>query len=680
MFCSAPRVALSLSASVFALALVSSEVRATDYFWFGSSTLFLNSNNWRDIGNNLPSPNNNTATFVTANNFIINANNSSSNPFISGTWSVGTITLSDLVLTTNNNTNLTTAGLTVNSGSQVRTRTATVLNGNITINSGGTWTAAGFTTVTGRATNAGTMTLDGWIVSGITTLTNTGTITGSDRLTAATIVNSGSITGTTYGLDLTSAANLTNSGTISGGTSAVRLGANGNTITINPGAVFTNGIDYNSTTGNTTNFGTGSYTIAVKNYNVANNTITVANPTAQTVVTSGVVATNGNVVVNQAAPATIAVVNTSSSTAAVSSPSSQTQEFGRSVSIVVGDILSQVNSGGMGGGATSSGFQPASMNAADTGGLVRNVRNEFGSEVSLPGTLNTTADMGTPRQGVFADGQGILFWSRAFAGTRYQPEVSGLPATQSNYAGAAMGYDRRVEDWRVGGFAGYGSTALNSFGGAGNVKGDLFFAGLYGRREIGAWAVDLGLTGGTIGNKSSRFINGTNGLETANAAFSGVFIAPEAAVSYAYQIDPAWTLTPTARLRYTGSFYGAYAETGSSQNITFGAQSVHMIEERAELRLGHTMKLDEGLSFNSYVQASAFGIHRLGSDVTTASVLGTDITLNSTTSKDLFGASLGAGFDWKVKKDVTLFAGADALIYSNGSNGASARAGIRVSF
>ncbi len=105
-----------------------------------------------------------------------------------------------------------------------------------------------------------------------------------------------------------------------------------------------------------------------------------------------------------------------------------------------------------------------------------------------------------------------------------------------------------------------------------------------------------------------------------------------------------------------------------------------MIEERAELRLGHTMKLDEGLSFKSYVQASAFGIHRLGSDIATASVLGSDITLTSGTSKDLFGASLGVGFDWKVKKDMTLFAGADGLIYSNGSNGANARAGIRISF
>ncbi len=97
-----------------------------------------------------------------------------------------------------------------------------------------------------------------------------------------------------------------------------------------------------------------------------------------------------------------------------------------------------------------------------------------------------------------------------------------------------------------------------------------FFAGLYGRRELGQWAFDLGFTAGTIGNKSARYINGTGGLETANAAFNGVFIAPEAAASYTYQIDPAWTLTPTARLRYTGSFYGAYAETGSSQNITYG--------------------------------------------------------------------------------------------------------------
>ena len=669
-FAPSTRSALVLSASILALALVSTEVRATDYTWtgLGGSTSFLATGNW-DAN---PTPFNNTK------NFIITA--TANNPFIStNNLNLGTITINGGTLTLNGGHTFTTTGMTINNGGTFVTQN-NVFNGNITINSGGTYNLLAAATFNGNITNGGTLSASSYFVGTITTLTNTGTITGSSGIRATTITNSGNITGTTYGLNLTSAATLTNSGTISGGTSAVLLGANRNTININPGAVFTNGIDYNSKTGNTTAFGTGSYTIAVKNYNISGNTITVTNSATQTVVTSGIVGTNGN----------MAIVNTTSSTSAKSSTTNQTQDVSRSVSVVisdiltqtntVSDILTQINTGGVGSGAGFSGFQSASMNSTDTGGLVRNVRNEFGREVTLPGELNTTADMSTPRQGVFADGKGNMFWSRAFAGTRYQPEVSGIPATQSYYAGAAVGYERRLDDWRIGGFAGYGSTALNSYGGVGNVKGDVFFAGLYGRRELGQWAFDLGLTGGTIGNKSARYITGTSGLETANAAFNGVFVAPEAAVSYRYQIVPAWTLTPTARLRYTGSFYGGYAETGSSQNITYGAQSVHMIEERAELRLGHTMKLEEGLSFNSYVQASAFGIHRLGSDVATASALGSDITLTSGTTKDLFGASLGAGFDWRVKKDMTLFAGADALIYSNGSNGANARAGIRISF
>ncbi len=466
-FAASTRSTLTLSASVLALALVSTEVRATDYTWtgLGGSTSFVATGNW----NTVPSGYNNT------NNFIIVA--TANNPFISTNFlNLGTITINGGTLTLNPNQTLTTTGMTINNGGTFVTALDT-FNGNMTINAGGTYRLDNATTFNGNITNAGTLAAGGFFLATITTLTNTGTITGSSGIKARTVTNSGTITGTTYGLDLTSAITLTNSGTISGGTSAVRLGANNNTLTINPGAVFTNGIDYNSTTGNTTNFGTGSYTIAVKNYNVANNTISVANPTSQTVVTSGVVGTNGNLVVNQAAAATIAVVNASGTSAAVSSPSNQTQEISRSVSFVVSDILTQINTGGIGSGAGYSGFQAASMNSGDTGGLVRNVRNEFGREVTLPGELNTTADLSAPRQGVYADGQGNLFWSRAFAGTRYQPEVSGLAATQSYYAGAAVGYDRRVEDWRIGGFAGYGSTALNSFAGAGNVKGDVFFCG-----------------------------------------------------------------------------------------------------------------------------------------------------------------------------------------------------------
>lgn len=793
------RSKLLLSSTIIVLALLSDEVRAKDLTWYGTNTTFATWSNWRDSLGNLPSPTTNVATFVPANNFFISADNSSFNPNLFTSLSVGTVTISDLSFSLFTGANLTTTGVIVNDNGGLTTRagsklsgdvtvnkggrwgvTDTIHNGNVTVNSGGNWVMGGWLTntgnvtvnsggnlswngsttgaltVTGNVTNAGTMALGGNAVSGITTLTNSGTISGSDSLSASTIVNSGSITGTTYGLNLTNAVALTNSGTISGGTAAVKLGANGNKININPGGVFTGGIDYNNTTGNTTAFGTGSYTLAVKNYAAATNAITVANsstvvsvtnngavvystsgtskpsggtstpsggsssssggtstpsggsstpavatPTPPTIVSTppvvvsttpaivptppttpptpptsaptppAIVSTPAASVPTPAPTTTIAVVNASGSALAVQS---QTQAVSGSVSMVVSDVLGQVDAGGedvgntMGSTESTSTSMSARMGYAEEGSPVDDTNNPFNKNNFKPA------------QGLVNDGMGNLLWSRGFAGTRYQPSAASAPATRSTYEGIMMGYDRRFDDWRFGGFAGYSHVGQSSSNGSGDVKGDVYYGGLYGRREIGSWAVNLGLTGGSINNKSTRYITVNSGAEAAEADFNGFFVAPEVALSYAYKIDPAWTLTSTARLRYTGTFYDGYSEKGSSQNITYGAQSVHMLEERAEVRLGHTVELEDGSLFNSYVQGAAFGIERLGSSSTSASVFGTNIMLNSAASKDTLGASLGAGFDWRVNKDLTLFAGADGLIYSNKARGVSGRVGVRVSF
>ncbi|WP_171015773.1 autotransporter outer membrane beta-barrel domain-containing protein [Devosia sp. FKR38] len=628
------------------------------------------------------------------NNFIIDAVNGSFNPTLSGgTISLGTITVSDFTLTLNNNVRLTTAGIIVNNGGGLSTRVNTGVTGNITVNAGGLWTVNSAIGVTGNVTNAGTLTLGGNAVTGIGTLTNSGTVTGSDGLQAATIVNSGTITGTTYGLSPTSALTLTNSGTISGGTAAVRLGVNGNTININPGSVFTGGIDYNNTTGNTTAFGAGSYTLAVQNYSTTGNTVTTANastvvnmtsngavvysatgappvqPAAAAVPAAAAPAVTPAPVVSTTPTTTINVVNMASVT---NSTAVQSSSYASNISGMIGDVMAI--------GDLTSGVSGASSDSGDAGsnvlGYVEIVKPKSKPVAAIDAAIAKPQTM--PAQGQVVDGAGNVFWSRAFGGAQYTPAQNGSGALSSYYYGAAIGIDHRFDTWRLGAYLGGGKASQGVLDGSGDMDGSVVFGGLYGHNDQNDFITDLGLSLGKLSNNSKRYIN--NGAQTATGSFGGLFVAPEAALGYRFELTDGWDVVPSVKLRYTGSFYDGYSETGSTQNVAYSDQSVHMFDERAQIKLTHTEQSDTGLKQQYYVQGSVQGSQRVGDSNLNATVSGTSYAVTASGDKSLLAGSVGAGFDLNVTQAAAVYGGADATFYTNGAQAVAGRVGLKLSF
>lgn len=520
---------------------------------------------------------------------------------------------------------------------------------------------------TGQISGAGSEAAIWVIGTGANTITNAGTITQTGTGpaiqfsdTGSTVSNSGTISGGTYGIYATSGGtNITTSGTISGGTGAIYFGAGGNTLTISSGARFGGAVYYNNTTGNTLAFGSGSYALAVNQYAAVGNTITLNN--------NGQIVLTGTL--NGSGTGTIQVVDGRTVT---SGTAQQGSDVARAVSSVVGDVMSADNPSGA--------PQPASLQDSPLNKrLLQQVQDEFAARPDKQlAQLNPTAFSPDIEQGLISDGYGNMVWSRGFGGLRYTPASANAAAVNASHLGLAVGYDRKTDFGRFGVFAGGGGLSSYAADGSGSLNGSFYFAGLAARYEAGLWFADAEMTAGYISNRTIRRIGGSG--DAASASFGGVFLAPELALGYRYALAPDWTLTPTLRGRYAGTFYDGYTETGSSQNMSVNGSSVHLFEERAELRLTNTHSVVPGLPSQIYVQGGFFGQHRLGDDSLSASLQGVSFVLPSTNARDLFGASVGLGFDAKLSRNVNLYAGGDTAFYSNAGIAISARSGIKVSF
>ena len=243
-------------------------------------------------------------------------------------------------LNSNTATSIIGGGLTNSATANVRNQ----VNGAITNNAGGTLNIVGATTGTGALTNRGTLAAGNNTFTGLTSVTNSGVITGSSGIRAATWNNTGTITGNTFGIDTNGATTITNNGTIGGGTGSINFTANGNTLNITPLSVFNGAVFFNNTTGNTLNFGAGSYTIPVNAYRIVGNAINVS--AVQTVITTGLNGSGtGNIVVNGTTPAGTVngTVNVINGTSLANTTASQAREYTQIVSEMIGDVLTLDN-------------------------------------------------------------------------------------------------------------------------------------------------------------------------------------------------------------------------------------------------------------------------------------------------------------------------------------------------
>ena len=496
--------------------------------------------------------------------------------------------------------------------------------------------------------NSGTITGQTGVISTSNTsasISNSGTISAdlnaiiSANGGAMTIDNSGTISGGTYGILASSSTTITNSGTISGGVNSIRFSSDGNTLNLLPGSVIKGAVDYDTTENNATNFGSGSYSLAVDNYETALNQISLNNSRQSLIVSVDSNSNNGRLeVVDPGA---------SSMDAAV-------RGYTNSVGNVIGSILNIDVGSSAGGGSESSGTSALG----------------YAEERKPTGSAAAVQKLG---EGTAVDRFGNLFWMRAFGGQTFDNDND----TRSSNYGVAAGVDRQFDDGRFGVLAGYGRIINRADDGSGQTAGNTGFGGVYMRNDFSGVTLDSSLVAGGIENDSRREIFGS---DPARGSFAGWYVSPEIAISQKHEVAPGWTFTPAARLRYTAGFYQGYSETGSTQNISYDDRTSHTLEGILEGKLTNQTKLTNGMVANVSLSAALVDTLNLGASGLNASLSGTDFTVSAITDRNLVGGRFGLSGELQVNPQTTLYSGVTLGTYTSEVNSWSANAGVKVEF
>ena len=505
--------------------------------------------------------------------------------------------------------------------------------GGVSIEGGTLYAESGSFTGTSFTANSSTLQVSG-AVSGVAEAVN---------MSDATLVNSGSISGNTYGVVLNTGGNtVTNTGAISGGVASVYYQAGENRLNIQPSASFDGVVDFNNTTGNTTAFGSGSYSIPVAHYLTADNTIELNND-KQSVVYS-----------TPASTGAINVINASAVAASSAAPQSLTAVVG----VVMTDILTlDVDRNG-------PVYSPVGSGVA------------LGYAEERSKTEGETAIATLVGDGLALDPYGNLTWMRAFGGQKFDSDNS---STAGHY-GLAFGLDHVFDDTRLGLMGGIGRSVSRKDDGSSDVSGDIAFTGLYARHNAGPYHFDASLIAGGIFSTSQRQIIISGGTETANGDFSGWFASPEVAVSGDYDVAPGWVFTPKGVLRYTHGAFAGYSETGSSQNITYGERSTDALQAALEMKIANHLQLANGQALSTSVTATVLDTYNLGNNDFNASLQGTDFTISSSSARNVVGGKLGVSAELKLSPQATVFAGANAGLYSDNTWDYAANAGFKLKF
>lgn len=468
----------------------------------------------------------------------------------------------------------------------------------------------------------------GVAVRDIGTLINDGTISGGEYgVFATSIINDLTNTGTIFGRDqdgvfVNGIRSLTNSGSITGGTHAIReTDALDTVLTLLPGSDIFGAIDLGGGT-NSLHVGSG--------LSIDHTFATLPN----------VITTDGAPFVTDGTR--VVVVDSALMGGQEAMVSALRQSIWQTVFNNVGDGRNQAG-------------------------------GNRGSIVSALAYSQTGFDSRSAFLPAIDDGTDSHVWATVFASHYGEEDTASTTDTDHVIGGLLAGLDAPLNpDTRLGGFVGFSQSDNDA---------QSLFGGAYASFDGTILTLDLGLTGGTIGQSDSRLVdnNQVNGLQTVTGSTDGLFVAPQAALSSRFD-GLGMVLQPTVSAGYTGLFLDGYSETGTTAPLTVADRDVHLLHGRIELAaiVEGMAAGDISYQFSPYVGVDSR--QRAGGDRINANLLGQTLVFDSGGEANRTSAFAGLRLSFTQSDRLDFNAALESGFGSNGSHAIEGHLSARLAF
>ncbi|CTQ52298.1 hypothetical protein LP7551_00815 [Roseibium album] len=293
--------------------------------------------------------------------------------------------------------------------------------------------------------------------------------------------------------------------------------------------------------------------------------------------------------------------------------------------------------------------------ASTTSALTREITGTIETQLDA-NRLQDPAQVATNGPAPDGESQGNRFWASPFGGVLNRDGSDGY---DHSFGGLMAGADHAFSaDLRAGLTAGFSFGQTESDGDIHSADTYSIFGGAYLSKNWQSTFADLSLVGGYLNSDDDVAILNNmvaGGLQDVSIGYDYIYLSPAARIGRAIALQHG-TLTPSARLRYTGLWQAGDA-TENTTGVTFSNRSLHVLEVRGEANYEFAPIIGDAGAWHLSLKAGADGI----------------FTLNDSVDGSLSGAALNLSVD---EDDAVLrgFAAADAIWQAN--NGAQFLASV----
>lgn len=230
-----------------------------------------------------------------------------------------------------------------------------------------------------------------------------------------------------------------------------------------------------------------------------------------------------------------------------------------------------------------------------------------------------------------------LVWGGIVGGNFERDAEGDALAYESSQAGIVGGYEQDIGQTRVGFFAGYMHGNTSSVTTSFNTDTDRYYAGAYGRFNLGGVAnLTASLLAGYGDHDHHRTVFFGGDKQIAKSNYDSKLISPAISISTAYQATDKIELRPYLGVSYTVARLDGYTESGSSTNLKVDDRTVRVFNTKVQLKAAYAFTQGSEVSFR--VGARARNINADDIDVT---ILGNQFSYDNAGDDNVSGAFAG---------------------------------------